>query len=81
MFVSKLIWILLDKLPKWVSAKIKKPVMINVLLIEDHVMVRQNIPLILDGIKGISVVGEVSTGEEGLKLIRENEPDIVILDF
>lgn len=55
--------------------------MINVLLIEDHVMVRQGIHLMLDNIKGVRIVGEASTGEEGLKLRREKEPDIVILDF
>lgn len=55
--------------------------MINVLLVEDHVTVRQGIRLMLDNVKGVSIVGEASIGEEGLNLIRENEPDIVILDF
>lgn len=55
--------------------------MIKVLLIEDHVMVRQGIRLMLDDVKGVSIIGEASTGEEGLKLIRQNEPDFVILDF
>ncbi|WP_372443089.1 response regulator [Coxiella-like endosymbiont of Rhipicephalus sanguineus] len=54
---------------------------INVLLVEDHVMVCQGICLMLDGVKGISIVGESSISEEGLNLIHENEPDIVILDF
>lgn len=63
------------------SAKVKKLVMINVLLVEDHVTVRQGIRLMLDNVKGVSIVGEASIGEEGLNLIRENEPDIVILDF
>lgn len=55
--------------------------MINVLLVENHVTVRQGIRLMLDNVKGVSIVGEASIGEEGLNLIRENEPNIVILDF
>ena len=32
--------------------------MINVFLVEDHVMVRQGIRLMLYGVKGVSIVGE-----------------------
>ncbi len=42
------------------SAKVKKLVMINVLLVEDHVTVRQGIRLMLDGFKGVSIVCEAS---------------------
>src|SRR3990167_10894575 len=55
--------------------------MIHVLLIEDHALVRQGIRLMLAAIKGVQLVGEASTGEEGLALTREKEPGVVILDF
>lgn len=55
--------------------------MINILLIEDHVLVRQGICLMLSAIKGIRIVGEASTGEEGLVMKQEKNPDAVILDF
>ncbi|ATN85366.1 response regulator [Coxiella burnetii] len=55
--------------------------MINVLLIEDHVLIRRGMRLMLEQVKGIRIVGEASTGEEGLVLRREKEPDVVMLDF
>jgi len=55
--------------------------MIRVLLIEDHALVRQGIRLMLASIKGIQLIGEAGTGEEGLALTREKEPEVVILDF
>ena len=55
--------------------------MITVLLIEDHLLIRQAMRLILEEIQGIRVVGEAGTGEEGLKLRRDKEPDVIILDF
>ncbi|ACJ20118.1 response regulator [Coxiella burnetii] len=55
--------------------------MISVLLIEDHVLIRRGMRLMLEQIKGIRIVGEASTGEEGLALRREKEPGVVILDF
>lgn len=55
--------------------------MINVLLIEDHVLIRRGMRLMLEQVKGIRIVGEASTGEEGLALRREKEPDVVMLDF
>lgn len=55
--------------------------MINVLLIEEHVLIRCGMCLMLEQINGIRIVGESSTGEEGLTLRLEKEPDVVILDF
>ncbi len=50
-------------------------------LIEDNVLIRRGMSLMLEQIKGIRIVGEASTGEEGLTLRLEKEPDVVILDF
>lgn len=55
--------------------------MINILLIEEHVLIRCGMYLMLEQIKGMLIVGESSTGEEGLTLRLEKEPDVVILDF
>ncbi|AAO90559.1 response regulator [Coxiella burnetii] len=55
--------------------------MITVLLIEDHLLIRQAMRLMLEEIQGVRIVGEAGTGEEGLKLRRDKEPDVIILDF
>ena len=55
--------------------------MINILLVDDHELVRTGIRKILDEIKGLKVVAEVSTGEDAVKFCRQNEPDIVLMDM
>jgi len=55
--------------------------LINILLVDDHELVRTGIRKILDEIKGLKVVAEVSTGEDAVKFCRQNEPDIVLMDM
>ena len=45
--------------------------MINVLLVDDHDLVRAGIKKILDDVSGIKVVGEANSGEEAVKLMSE----------
>ncbi|MFD2166700.1 UvrY/SirA/GacA family response regulator transcription factor [Thalassotalea euphylliae] len=55
--------------------------MINVLLVDDHELVRTGIRRILDDVKGIKVVGEAQTGEDAVSLCRKEEPDVVLMDM
>lgn len=55
--------------------------MIRVILIDDHVLVRDGIGLMLKNAKDIQVVGEAGTGIEGVQLVRELQPAVVILDL
>ncbi|XPF95039.1 UvrY/SirA/GacA family response regulator transcription factor [Colwellia sp. RE-S-Sl-9] len=55
--------------------------MINVLLVDDHELVRTGIRKILDEVKGLKVIGEASTGEEAVQFCRKNEPDVVLMDM
>ncbi|MFT5759747.1 MAG: two-component system invasion response regulator UvrY [Alteromonadaceae bacterium] len=55
--------------------------MINVLLVDDHELVRTGIRKILDEVKGFKVIGETSTGEEAIKFCRQTEPDVVLMDM
>ncbi len=55
--------------------------MINVLVIDDHDIVRAGIRRILDDASDIKVVGEGSSGEEGIKLIKPTNPDVVLMDI
>ncbi len=54
---------------------------INVLLVDDHHLVRTGISKILSSVKGLKVVGECETGEEAIKFCRQNPPDIVLMDM
>ncbi|AIY65711.1 UvrY/SirA/GacA family response regulator transcription factor [Pseudoalteromonas sp. SSM20] len=55
--------------------------MINVLLVDDHELVRTGIKRILDDVRGFKVVGEAKTGEEAVQFCRQNNPDIVLMDM
>jgi DNA-binding NarL/FixJ family response regulator len=53
----------------------------NVLLVEDHALVRQGIRALLDEEPDITVVGEAGHGREALKLVEELRPDVVLMDL
>ena len=55
--------------------------MINVLLVDDHELVRTGIRKILDEVKGLKVIGEVSTGEDAVQFCRKTVPDVVLMDM
>ncbi|BDH45377.1 DNA-binding response regulator [Salmonella enterica subsp. enterica serovar Choleraesuis] len=55
--------------------------MINVLLVDDHELVRAGIRRILEDIRGINVIGEVSCGEDAVKWCRSNPTDVVLMDM
>jgi NarL family two-component system response regulator LiaR len=54
---------------------------IGVLLIDDHRVVRQGLRDFLELDEHIEVVGEASSGEEGIALARELLPDVVLMDL
>jgi two-component system invasion response regulator UvrY len=55
--------------------------MIKVLLIDDHTLVRQGLRYLFNRTKEIQIVGEADTGAEGVRLARELQPTVVILDL
>jgi len=52
----------------------------RVLLADDHVIVRQALGALLER-EGFEVVGAVGDGQEALRVARERQPDVAILDF
>ena len=55
--------------------------LIRVLLVDDHVMVRQGIRSLLETYPNIEVVGEAGDGEEGLLQVRKLRPSVVVMDI
>ncbi len=53
---------------------------ISVLLVDDHDLMRAGLKQILMTIDGIDVIGEADSGEAGLRLTRELQPNVVIMD-
>lgn len=54
---------------------------IQILLADDHKIVRDGLRSLLDKQKGMNVVGEASNGREAVRLAGELNPDVVVLDI
>lgn len=53
----------------------------NVLLVDDHVVVRQGLKALFADEPDIAVVGEASNGREAMERLTELEPDVVLMDI
>lgn len=53
---------------------------VEVVIVDDHVMVREGIKQLLEMDGDIRVIGEASDGEEGLKVVEATGPDVLLLD-
>ena len=54
---------------------------INVVLADDHVLVRDGIKALLEDQTGIIVIDEASNGKEALDVISRNKPHVLIVDI
>lgn len=54
---------------------------INVLLADDHAIVRDGLKLLLESQPGIKVTGEAMNGRDAVRLTMKLHPDIVIMDI
>ena len=55
--------------------------MIRVLVVDDHKLVRIGTSRLLADIDRISVVGQASTGEEAIDMVKDLKPDVVLMDI
>ncbi len=55
--------------------------MIRIVMMDDHVLVRAGLRMILEKQPDMEVVGEADDGESGLQLIRKLKPDIALVDL
>jgi len=54
---------------------------LKVLLVDDHVVVREALHALLQHVPGVRVVGEAADGPTALKLLTKCQPDIVLMDM
>jgi two-component system invasion response regulator UvrY len=55
--------------------------MINVMLVDDHGLVRDGIKRLLNDVDGITVVAEAETGEQAIRQVRQTPPDVILMDI
>ena len=55
--------------------------MIKILLVDDHHLVRTGIMHLLNDVPGLSVMGESNTGEDAVEFIKDNKPDVILMDL
>jgi DNA-binding NarL/FixJ family response regulator len=55
--------------------------MIRILVVDDHILVRDSLCRLLDGEIDMEVVGKASTGHKAVSLCRSEHPDVVLLDY
>jgi two-component system response regulator DegU len=56
-------------------------VSITVLIVDDHPLLRQGLKTLLELEGGITVVGQASNGPEAIRLAKQLQPDVVLLDI
>ena len=54
---------------------------IKILIVDDHVMVREGFRLLLDSQEDIAVVGEAGDGEAAVQVTHDLQPDVVLMDI
>ncbi|MCE7987895.1 MAG: DNA-binding response regulator [Caldilinea sp. CFX5] len=54
---------------------------ITVLIVDDHAVVRQGVRAFLATQPDIAVVAEAATGEEAIRLVAQQVPDVVLMDL
>ncbi len=53
----------------------------QVILADDHAILRQGLRLLLSGIPAVEVIGEAENGAEVIKMAAEKKPDVIIMDI
>lgn len=54
---------------------------IKVMLVDDHEMVRIGLAAVLETEEDIEIVGEAGNGADGIKLVEQTRPDVVLMDL
>jgi DNA-binding NarL/FixJ family response regulator len=54
--------------------------MLRILLADDHALVRAGIRSLLEDMPGVEVIAEAGDGLEAVRLVEEQQPDLVLMD-
>lgn len=62
------------------ACSLRRVFLINVLIVDDHDIVCAGVGRLLSDVKGINVIGDARSGEEAVKIAKEKNPDVVLMD-
>jgi DNA-binding NarL/FixJ family response regulator len=62
-------------------AAASEPATINVLLVDDHAIVREGLRALLDDAEGTRIIGEAGNGDEAVELAGKLQPDLILMDL
>lgn len=54
---------------------------INVMLVDDHAVVRMGFKMLLESASDIKVIAEAENGENAIKAYVEHKPDVIVMDI
>lgn len=54
---------------------------VKVLVVEDHIVVREGLCALINSTPGLSVVGEAADGNEAITKARQLTPDVILMDL
>jgi two-component system, NarL family, response regulator NreC len=54
---------------------------IRLVLVDDHVVVRSGLRMLLDGISDIEIIGEAGTAQQAFEVVKVLRPDVVLMDI
>ncbi len=55
--------------------------MIDILVVDDHALIRKGLKMLLEETPDLKVAGEAETGTQAIKMVREQNFDLVLLDI
>jgi len=67
--------------PILATSNLRQIILINILLVDDHELVRTGIRKILNEVRGFNVISECETGEDAIKFCRHTEPNVILMDM
>ncbi len=54
---------------------------VKIILVDDHEIFRKGLKVVLNKLKYAKVIAEAANGEDFLKLLKDNSPDIILMDI
>ncbi len=54
---------------------------IKVLLVDDHQLIRDGVQSMIENTDDLEMIGSVSSGEDSINQVRENRPDVILMDI